>query len=87
MTVTFELFGIARTRAGAASVDVQAETLGAALRALAEAHPGLAGEVVVDDRTANGYLVSLDGERFIDDPAFALPAGSRLLLLSGQAGG
>ena len=87
MPVTFELFGIARTRAGVASAQVQADTLGAALRALAEAYPALDGEIVVGSRTANGYLVSLGGERFIDDPALALPAGSQLLLLSGQAGG
>jgi molybdopterin converting factor small subunit len=87
LTVTFELFGIARTRAGVASTRVQADTLGVALRALAEAYPALDGEIVVGDRTANGYLVSLGGERFIDDPAEALPSGARLLLLSGQAGG
>ena len=87
MAITVELFGIARTRAGVASAEVQADTLGAALRALAEAHPALEGEVVVGARTANGYLVSLDGERFIDDAATDLPDGSRLLLLSGQAGG
>jgi len=87
MSVTFELFGIARTRAGVASVEVSAETLGAALRSLATSYPALEGEVIAGDRTANGYLVSLNGERFIDDPDHRLPAGAQLLLLSGQAGG
>ena len=85
--MTFELFGIARTRAGVASVELQAETLGVALRNLAKSYPSLEGEIVAGERTANGYLVSLNGERFIDDPEHPLPTGAQLLLLSGQAGG
>jgi len=87
MSMTFELFGVARSRAGAASVEVEGPTLGEALRALATTHPALEGEVIAGDRTAHGYLVSLDGERFIDDPSTPLPPGAKLLLLSGQAGG
>lgn len=87
MSVTIELFGIARARAGVALFDVEAETLGAALGRLVGAHPALEGEIIAADRPANGYLISLDGERFVSDPATPLPAGARLLLLSASAGG
>lgn len=87
MRVRIELFGIARSRAGVAEVVVEAATLGDALRALVDAHPTLAGEVIDGARPATGYLVSLNGERFIEDLSLPLPAEATLLLLSGQAGG
>ena len=87
MSVRIELFGIARSRAGVPEFEVDATTLGDALRALVIACPALLGEVIDGERPAQGYLVSLEGERFIDDPARLLPDGATLLLLSGQAGG
>ena len=87
MSVRIELFGIARSRAGLAEFVVDATTLGDALRALLIACPTLTGEVIDGDRPAQGYLVSLDGEQFIADPARLVPDGATLLLLSGQAGG
>ena len=87
MPVTIELFGIARSRAGVAVVDVEAATLGDALHALLEACPGLAPEVLTSIGPAPVYLLSLDGQEFLDDPGRSLPDGARLLLLSAQAGG
>jgi molybdopterin converting factor small subunit len=87
VTIRVELFGIARARAGAAEAEVRAGSLGELLRALAERYPALAGEVIRDDALADGWLASLDGERFIADPATPLPAGARVLLLSAHAGG
>jgi len=87
MSIRIELFGIARSRAGVAEVVVEAATLGDALRALVDAHPNLAGEVIDGARPTPGYLVSLNGERFIEDPSLPLPPDATLLLLSGQAGG
>ena len=87
MPVTIELFGIARSRAGVAEVEVEAATLKEALRALLETCPGLAPEVLTSNGPAPGYLLSLDGQEFLDDPGRALPDGARLLLLSAQAGG
>ncbi|MHC4954520.1 MAG: MoaD/ThiS family protein [Planctomycetota bacterium] len=87
MAVRVEFFGVARARAGVASIDVDAATLGEALLAAVARHPDLAGEVISGDRPADGYLVSLDGERFLNDPTLALAPGARLLLLSAHAGG
>jgi molybdopterin converting factor small subunit len=78
--VRVELYGVARLRAGVEAVEVDGETLGDVLRALADRFPAL-------DVTDQGWLISLDGERFIDDPDMPLPSDAKLLLLSAQAGG
>jgi molybdopterin converting factor small subunit len=85
--VTLELYGIARRRAGTASVSVRAATLGQALAALEEAHPALSGEVVRSGRLAPHWRASLDGKAFVEEPATPLPAGAKVLVLSALAGG
>ena len=87
MTIRVELYGIARVRAGTASADVEATTLRELLRALAHRHPELEGEVIRDGTAADGWLISLDGDRFLKDPDTPLEDGARVLLLSAQAGG
>jgi len=87
VTITVELYGIARLRAGAARADLEATTLGELFRALAERHPELEGEVIRDGALVEGWLLSLNGERFLDDPATPLPDHAHVLLLSAQAGG
>ena len=82
-----ELFGIARARAGREAVDVEAASLGAAIRALAEACPGLVPEVVGDGGLAEGFVANLNGEAFVADAATPLTGGDTLLILGAQAGG
>jgi molybdopterin synthase sulfur carrier subunit len=83
----FELFGIARVRAGREVVDLDAATLGASLCQLAEACPGLVPEVVTEVGLADGYLASLNGERFVNDGAIPLRETDTVLILGAQAGG
>lgn len=85
--VTVELYGIARRRAGADAVALEAATLGEALSALEAAHPALAGEVVSGGRLAPHWLANLDGREFVEAPGTPLPPGARVLLLSALAGG
>lgn len=82
-----ELFGIARARAGREALEVEAGSLGDAIRALASACPGVVPEVVLDGRLTDGYLASLNGDRFVRDPGLALAKGDTLLILGAQAGG
>jgi molybdopterin converting factor small subunit len=83
-----ELYGIARARAGREAVDVEAGSLGEAIRALADACPGLAPDVVGSDgRLTDSFLASLNGAVFVRDEATPLEAGDRLLILSAQSGG
>jgi molybdopterin synthase sulfur carrier subunit len=82
-----ELFGIARARAGREALEVEATSLGDAIRALAGVCPGVVPEVVADGRLTDGYLASLNGERFVRDPALPLAKGDTILILGAQAGG
>lgn len=82
-----ELFGIARARAGTPAVEVEAGSVGDALRALADACPALVPEVIVDGRLAEGFVANLNGNAFVSDAAAALDAGDVLLVLGAQAGG
>ena len=82
-----ELFGIARARAGAEYVEVDASTLGEALRALAEVCPGVVPEVVNGAGLSPHFVASLNGERFVSDAALKLGPRDTLLILGAQAGG
>jgi hypothetical protein len=85
--VTVEFFGLPRARAGRAELTVEAATADKVLTAITEACPALADLHRPDGRLAPHYLLSLDGERFITDLGETLPNGTRLLLLSADAGG
>jgi molybdopterin converting factor small subunit len=85
--VRIELFGIARARAGREAVEVEARSLGDAIRALARECPGVVPEVVEGGRLTDGFLASLNGERFVADPKLELANGDTLLILGAHAGG
>ncbi len=82
-----ELFGIARARAGREALEVEARSLGDAIRALARECPGVVPEVVADGHLTDGFLASLNGDRFIADPALKLARNDTILILGAQAGG
>ncbi len=84
-----ELFGIARARAGVeyVDIDVEAQTLREALRALGEACPALAAEVLDGDALSPLFVASLNGDRFVNRPETKLCAEDTLLILGAQAGG
>ena len=82
-----EFFGTIRIRAGAASLELDAATLGEALNRLAEAFPSLNGTVIFGDSVHRAFRVSLNGDRFVSDPKTPLQDADRLLLLSADMGG
>jgi molybdopterin converting factor small subunit len=85
--VIVELFGVPRLRAGCAEVRVVAGNVAEVLAALERACPGLGGLTRPTGQVAPHYLLSLDGQRFLHDPQEVLAPGSRVLLLSADAGG
>ena len=85
--VTVEFYGLPRQRAGRPQLTVDADTAAAALVRVAAACPDLGDLVTSDGRLAPQYLLSVDGEWFVADLAEPLPTGTRLLLLSADAGG
>jgi molybdopterin converting factor small subunit len=84
--VIVEFYGIPRQRAGRAELIVAAATLGDALALIERQCPELAG-LCAEGRLAPHYRLSLDGKQFLTDLNQHLAEGSRLLLLSADAGG
>jgi molybdopterin converting factor small subunit len=85
--VIVEFYGVPRARAGRPEIDVLAATVAEALAAVADRCPALKGLFQSDGRLAPQYLVSVEGEHFVTDLAEPLRPGTRLLLLSADAGG
>jgi molybdopterin converting factor small subunit len=81
-----EFLGVPRERAGIAELDVEAKTLGGLLGTLATRMPGLA-ELIAGNRLHPSLAASLNGDRFISDPATPLGDEDRVLILSADAGG
>jgi molybdopterin converting factor small subunit len=77
-----EFFGVPRERAGVSRLDVEAVTLGQLLEALAVRVPALG-----TDRLHPSFIASLNGDRFISDPATPLGENDSVLILSADAGG
>jgi hypothetical protein len=86
-SVIVEFFGVPRLRAGQATLAVAPGTAAAVLAAVERACPALAGLLRPDGRLAPHYLLSLDGREFVTDLSLVLSPGTRVLLLSADAGG
>ena len=85
--ITIELFGVPRLRAGTAPGPARGRRRRLGPPGLAPACPGLDGSVVHRGRVHPAYRLSLNGERFVSDPATPLADGDVLLLLSADVGG
>ncbi len=85
--VVIELYGIPRLRAGRDALEVEARSLGEALRALGARCPALAPAVVDGERLGPSYLVAVNGRQLTADPATPLTDGDVVVLLSADAGG
>ncbi|MHC5011196.1 MAG: MoaD/ThiS family protein [Planctomycetota bacterium] len=85
--IRIELYEVARRLAGVEAIEVDASTLGGALREAGRRLPALEGQVLADGATAPHWRVSLNGKQFVDDPATPLADGDALLLISALAGG
>ena len=86
MSITVELFGIARRCAGVAQTRPKA-------RGSTKCWPtwpgasALAEECFADAGLRQGYMANLNGARFVTDPATVIAPGDSLLILSTDAGG
>ena len=68
-------------------VEGEAFDLEQAIRTLAAACPGLVPDVIVQGRLRENFLVSLNGDHFVDDVTTALAEDDTLIILGAQAGG
>ena len=87
-----EFYGVARAHTGRDAVVLEVPegaTLGDALERLAAVEPMLLGAVIAEGgrRLSSGSVASIDGKRFVSDPAERLPENLPLLLLPATAGG
>ena len=85
--ITIELYGVPRLRAGVGVVTLEAGDVGSALRGLGLACPALEGSVLREGRVHPAYKLSLNGDRFLSEPATPLADGDVLLLLAADVGG
>ena len=81
-----EFYGVPRARAGTASLEVQAETLGGLLRTLTARIPAFAS-FMDSDRLLPSFVANLNGDRFVSDPSTPLRENDCVLILSADAGG
>jgi molybdopterin converting factor small subunit len=81
-----EFFGIPRERAGMATLDVQASTLGQLFSTLAERIPSF-GDVAGADGLNPAFAANLNGDKFVTDPRTPLSENDCVLILSADAGG
>lgn len=85
-----EFFGVPRERAGVSELDLEADTLGQMLNALVTKLPSLEqfiGGEGADPRLHPAFIASLNGDRFVSDPATPLTRTDHVLILSADAGG
>ena len=87
MLIRVEFYGVPRHRAGVAGMEVEAATLGDAVRELRRHLPQLAEICLADGRLCAVYLANLNARIFVSDPATRLAAGDCLLVLSSDVGG
>lgn len=69
-----------------ARLDVRADTLGQLLGTLAAQIPSF-GELIGGNRLHPTFVASLNGDRFVSDPATPLGENDCVLILSADAGG
>jgi molybdopterin converting factor small subunit len=86
-----EFFGVPRERAGVASLDVEAGTLGQLWTTLAAQIPSLGNLICADGlnpaRPTPSVVANLNGDRFVSDPGTPLKESDSVLILSADAGG
>lgn len=86
-TIVVEFYGMPRRTAGMAELSIEASTVEEALVRVERICPRLGGLVGPQHRLSSLYLLSVNGQYFVDDLNQLLHSGERLLLLSADAGG
>jgi molybdopterin converting factor small subunit len=90
MCVCVEFYGIPRRRAGCDSILLPvdgAESLGTILDRIGRLFPELGSECLDGNRLRAGFLVNIDGNRFLNDPDTVIADNTSLLIMSSDAGG
>jgi molybdopterin converting factor small subunit len=86
-SVVVEFYGVARLRAGRELLLVKAETVRDALQATVHACPELVGLLSSLGELHPQYLISVNGQRFLNELDRSLTDGDQVLLLGADSGG
>ena len=81
-----EFLGIPRERAGISEVEIEAETLGQLIGALAARFPTL-GDLITDGALHPSVAANLNGDEFVSHPETPLAGDDHVLILSADVGG
>ena len=87
MSITVELFGIPRERAGVARTVSAGDCLGDVLADLASRFPRLAESCIDGRHLRSGFTANLAGRCFVTSAETPLMSGDTVLILSLDAGG
>ncbi len=87
MTVRIEFYGIPRVRAGTEAVELEAATLGEALREAGRLLPEFERACLDGGRLKSGYIANVNGRRFVSAAETPLDNGDCVMILSADAGG
>jgi molybdopterin converting factor small subunit len=81
-----EFLGIPRERSGISELEIEADTLGQLLGALAQRFPAFDG-LIAAGRLHPSIVANLNGDEFVTDPQTRLADDDHLLILSSDVGG
>ncbi len=87
MSITVEFFGIARQRAGVATIEIEADSLGAAFDELAGRLPQWSTACIDDGHLKSTFLANVNSRTFITNRSHRLNEGDHLLILAADVGG
>lgn len=85
--VRVEFYGTARQQAGVSETVVDPGSLSEVMAQLEFSVPSLRGQLPTRDGSMRGLIVSLDGVRFLTDPAEYIALDAVLVILSPDVGG
>lgn len=86
-SISVEFFGVARSRAGVASVTLAADCLREVLVQLQDHLPSLAELCIDNGELSPGWLLNINGAAFTRDLSTSLSDGDSVLLMPADAGG
>ena len=87
MSVTVELYGMARLQTGVERIRVSPGTLEQVLLELQQRLPALQGVCIQDGRLLPGFTININRRRFTRSAQTRVVAGDVLMLLSADPGG
>jgi molybdopterin converting factor small subunit len=87
VTIQVEFFGLARTHAGAASVEIDAKTLRDVVSQVQSLFPALSKACFESGELQKGWVLNINGRSFVRDLDYELSENDSVLLMSADVGG